>query len=179
MLCPLKYSYILGVLSQRRLGNHKRPLIKKQRGKDLPKLRRKMSLFCIGTCHRAEAETADKYTEVVKLQTYYAAFYRKDHKFTQQVSNTARNTWQVFWFSALGTIQHWLFHAALPFFFFFFAEDGSTRIAHGKKDVLFPSCMHCKMWLNFISSYKLTTASMQSSGYFQILLAALKVKFKI
>lgn len=175
MLCPLKNSYVLGVLSQRRLENHKRPVIKKQRGKALPKPRRKMSLFCIATCHRAEAETADKYTKVVKLQTYYTALYRKYHKFTQQVSNRARNTRQVFWFSALGTIQHWLFYAALPFF----AKDGSIRISHRKKDVLSASCIHYKMWLNFISSYKLTTAALQSSGCFQILLAALKVKFKI
>lgn len=96
MLCPLKHSYVLGVLSQRRFKNHKRPVIKKHRGKALPKPRRKMSLFCIATCHRAEAKTADKYTKVVKLQTYYSALYRKYHKFTQQVSNRARNTRQVF-----------------------------------------------------------------------------------
>lgn len=33
MLCPLKYSPVLGVVSQKRLKHHKRPVIKKQTGK--------------------------------------------------------------------------------------------------------------------------------------------------
>lgn len=55
-----------------------------------------MALFCIATCHRAEVEIADKYTKVVKLQTHCIALYRKDHKFTQQVSDRFRNTRQIY-----------------------------------------------------------------------------------
>lgn len=64
---PLKYSPVLGVLSQRKLRNHKRPLIKKQRGK-LPKPGRKMSLLRAAAHCWVEAGTADKCTKVAKLQ---------------------------------------------------------------------------------------------------------------
>lgn len=40
--------------------------------------------------------------------------YKEDHKFTLQVSARAGNTRQVFRFSALGTIQQWLFYPFLP-----------------------------------------------------------------
>lgn len=143
MLCPLKYSPVLGVLSQRKLRNHKRPLIKKQRGKALPKPGRKMSLFCIATCHRAGAEIADKYTKVVRLQTCQVALYRKDHKFTLQVSDRAGNT------SLLILSLRIYSTLTLLSLLACFAEDGSTSMAQGKKDALFPSHLYCRMRLTF------------------------------
>ena len=103
MLCPLKYSPVLGFLSQRKRRNHKRPVIKKQEEK-----------LCLSPGERCHCSVQQPVTGS-RTPNRPGCPAEKGSQFTLQVRGRAGNTEQVCWFSALGTPQHWLFYPSLPF----------------------------------------------------------------